>query len=527
MLEKNKQFIMDWVEANKKDISDWHRILWELAEPAFREYKSCKWYVDFLRNDGWEVEEGSAGMPTAFSATWSNGDGPCIGGYAEYDATPGHCQAADTVKRPRDGFSPEAAGHTDPHSMLGIASLCGFLAAKAAMKEFNIPGKLKFIGEPAEKLRASKPIHAAKGYYDEMDAAVTYHPWAHFPGMCNSTIWDTHGGTSYAVIYTFETREDDAWLGTIKGSDAPAFATRVRCPGANDAVVLMYTLSKMLKEHIFSSNSGSSMNEIILNSGQATADNLPAPMSQIQYFIRTQDIAMCNAIMKVLDNNAEAASMASFCNWKRDWVCKSRPGLPNHAMAEVTYQNLEIVGPPVFGEDAIKTAQEIQRNLGYEPMEKPYLDYLERLMPPEECEKALRDMLPPWQAYWISDDYTDWCWHCPTARLYVGRPMLKPYDKPYPRWVYNALGGMRECTDPTFICTSKTIGLTITDLLTKPEILKKAKDEFIERTGGGIGGTKWIPPLCDYEPPIDFRWPEYVTTVRGENQWVIPAAGDR
>jgi len=49
-----------------------------------------------------------------------------------------------------------------------------------------------------------------------------------------------------------------------------------------------------------------------------------------------------------------------------------------------------------------------------------------------------------------------------------------------------------------------------------------ARREFIERTGGGIGGSRWIAPLCDYKPPIDFRWPEYVTTRRGRDWW-IPA----
>ena len=47
-----------------------------------------------------------------------------------------------------------------------------------------------------------------------------------------------------------------------------------------------------------------------------------------------------------------------------------------------------------------------------------------------------------------------------------------------------------------------------------------AMDEFIARTGGGIGGTDWIAPLCDYEPPIGFRWPEYVTTPRGPDWWI-------
>lgn len=114
-------------------------------------------------------------------------------------------------------------------------------------------------------------------------------------------------------------------------------------------------------------------------------------------------------------------------------------------------------------------------------------------------------------------------------RLYVGRPALRPPapGKAYPAWVMNALGGIAECIDPTFVSTAKTIGMTIYDLLAKPELLEKAKAEFVERTGGGVGGGKWVPCLCDYEPPIDFPWPEYVTTARGVNQWWIPAKGDK
>ena len=73
----------------------------------------------------------------------------------------------------------------------------------------------------------------------------------------------------------------------------------------------------------------------------------------------------------------------------------------------------------------------------------------------------------------------------------------------------------------------RTIGATIIDLLTRPDLLKAAKDEFLERTGGGVGGKHWMAPLLppDFRPPIDYRWPEYVTTVRGE-EWWIPASMD-
>jgi aminobenzoyl-glutamate utilization protein B len=62
----------------------------------------------------------------------------------------------------------------------------------------------------------------------------------------------------------------------------------------------------------------------------------------------------------------------------------------------------------------------------------------------------------------------------------------------------------------------------LVDLLTEPGELLKCKKEFEERTGGGIGGSKWVAPLLpkDFKAPIDMRWPEYVTTERGEEWWI-------
>ncbi len=87
----------------------------------------------------------------------------------------------------------------------------------------------------------------------------------------------------------------------------------------------------------------------------------------------------------------------------------------------------------------------------------------------------------------------------------------------------NALGGIPATIDPTIWCAARTIGMTVLDLLRDQRALAAARREFEERTGGGVGGEHWIPPLCDYAPPIHFRWPEYVTTPRGEAWW-IPAS---
>lgn len=530
VLTAAKAELIEWVGANTQALSDWHQIIFNFGETAWREYRSSAWYIQRLEEEGFTVETGSGGMPTAFCATWSQGqNGPTIGGYAEYDAVPGNCQAACVEQKPRPGLSKHAGGHTDPHSALGIGALGGFLAAKAMMEKHNISGSLKFLGEPAEKLRASKPIHAAGGYYDDLDAAISFHPFYMLP-LCNTTRWNTHCGAAFVVMYTFECDCPESWLGQAGDTDSPIAASHAsaRAPGANDALVQMYTTSKMLKEHMISAGCGWSMNESITLAGQATADNLPAQVAQLHYIMRVPTVEMAQQIVAILDKNAAAAASVAHCSWRKDWIAKSRPGLPNHVMAEVAYQNLELVGAPVFSNpEAIAKAQAIQSNLGMDPMDRPFMEEIEQLIQPQAAEALLRQQLPEWQQHFTSDDYTEYTWHTPTVRLYIGRPALAapPSGKKYPSWVMNALGGIPETIDPMIFCASKTIGCTIIDLLTRPEVLAQATSEFETRTGGGVGGTQWMPPLCDYKSPHNFRWPEYVQTVRG-TEWWIPTQAD-
>lgn len=515
-----KETARETVKARMEEFSRWSSDIWEFGETAWREYRSAAYYVELLRREGFEVEEGSGGMPTAFCATWSSGDGPTIGGYAEYDAVPGNCQAAVPRKQPREGLSPYAGGHTDPHSALGIGSLAGFLAAKAAMEKHGIPGRLKFFGEPAEKTRGSKPIHAARGYYDDLDAAISFHPFYMLP-LCNTVRWDTHCGVGYGVIYTFTCDEPETWMAGDETSPIPASHASPRAPGASDALVQMYQNAKALREHVMAPGQSWSMNEAVLNMGQATADNIPGQMAQIMYFIRISEVEDAEHIIRGLDHFAESAAKLCHCDWKRDWVAKSRPGLANHALAEATYANLETVGAPNF-EGGIGFAQEVQKNLGLDPMAQPFLPENEQLIAPQEAERLLREILPPSQRHFTSDDYTEYCWHAPTVRLYIGRPALSaPKGYAYPAWAMNAMGGVPECIDPMIDTAAQVIAMTALDCLTDADMLARAKAEFVERTGGGTGGDKWLAPLCDYEPPLNFRWPEYVETARGR-EWVIP-----
>ncbi|MCU7648613.1 amidohydrolase [Pseudomonas piscis] len=526
-MSRYKEFALDWVERHRQQLSDWHQLIWHYAEPAFREYKSSAWYMELLEAEGFIVERGSGGMPTAFCATFSQGQGPLLATYGEYDAVPGNCQAATTCKQPRDGLSRFAPGHTDPHSALGISALGGALAAKATMQEFGLQGSIRFFGEPAEKLRASKPVHAAKGYYDDLDAAISFHPTYMLP-LNNTTTWDTHCGIAYAYIYSFTCEEPEQWIAADRYSPIPQNHLAARAPGANDALVHFYTLNESLRRSTLPFTGLWSYNEAILTAGQATADNLPPHLSQIQYLLRCDSIEQAETISLVMDNNAAAAAMATGCRWKKTWVCKSRGGLPNHVMAQATYDNLAAVGAPQWNEEAREIARQIQRNLGLEAMERPFLPATEALIEPQECERQLRLQMPAWQNYLTSDDYPEYTWHCPTVRLLVARPMLSaPPGTVYPDWVSNALGGIRQTIDPMIEVAAKTIAATLVDLLTDEALLAAAKAEFVERTGGGIGGSRWQAPLLpkDFQVPHDFRWPEYISTARGE-EWWIPARAD-
>ena len=76
--DEAKRFALDWVDQRRAWLSDFDLEIWRYAEPAWREYKSARAYVDLLRGEGFDVEEGSGGMPTAFVATWGKG-APVLG----------------------------------------------------------------------------------------------------------------------------------------------------------------------------------------------------------------------------------------------------------------------------------------------------------------------------------------------------------------------------------------------------------------------------------------------------------------
>ena len=129
----------------------------------------------------------------------------------------------------------------------------------------------------------------------------------------------------------------------------------------------MYTMTKYTKEAMFPHTGTWTLNEFVLAGGDATSDNLPPRFSQIQYSWRSPDLGIQQQIYNVLENNARHAAGTTGCTASVRWVTKTRVGLANHAMAELTFQNMELVGAPKFDDKARAFAREIQKNLGLKP----------------------------------------------------------------------------------------------------------------------------------------------------------------
>ena len=98
-----KTMVAAYIDENANSYGDIAQEIWELAELGYMETESSALLQSTLDREGFEIEAGVAGIPTAFLASWKNGDGPIIGIMAEYDALPGITQDRQPVRAPIEG----------------------------------------------------------------------------------------------------------------------------------------------------------------------------------------------------------------------------------------------------------------------------------------------------------------------------------------------------------------------------------------------------------------------------------------
>ena len=169
-----KKTAIGWVDGSKANFEEIAKYLWDNPELSLVEFKSSAKLQEYLAKNGFKIEKGVAGMPTAFVATWGSGK-PVIGFLAEYDALPGISQEAG--KAVREAIISGAPGHGCGHNLFGPTSVTAAIATKVAMEKHGIKGTVKLFGCPAEETLVGKIFMARDGVFDGTDIMISWHPW--------------------------------------------------------------------------------------------------------------------------------------------------------------------------------------------------------------------------------------------------------------------------------------------------------------------------------------------------------------
>ncbi len=471
-MKSDKSFALEWLDTQAPVFFGMSDRIWGFAEPALREYRSSRLLVQYLEENGFKVTTGISGMPTAFLATWGEGK-PTIGFYAEYDATPGESQKPVPY---RDPVIPHAAGFSDMHNGLGVASVAAAVATKTVMESQRLQGRLKIFGTPAEKLCIAKCYNARDGLYNDLDAAVCWHPW-----MQNTVTMDDGPGCYQAAVFDF--------------FGIPAYGGRPWVGvSALDATTLMNVNVNFMREHLPAYES-ITVNEIMTAGGQCPT-SLPE-FAQMWYVSRAKSRKGLEVVHNMLENCAKGATSVTGANHKIRIASSIRPWLPNHIMAELAYENLSFVGPPKFSAEDKDFVREIQRNLGLDPLTEP-MD--ETLTDPKSN---------PAQFVGGADDVNEFTWHAPTCWIHVFygfRTEIKSgYGFSTPSWTRAALA-KTGIAHKALLTAAKAMSCTAISLLRDRTIVEAAQKEYKDRIG-----VHYEPAALPKEamPPIDLTFPPY------------------
>jgi len=468
-----KQVAIDWVKENEKMLIDIHDKIWGWAEVGLQEYKTGKLLADILEKHGFKVERGVAGMPTAFVATWGSGK-PVIGIMGELDALPGLSQKPVPYREPLKEGAP---GHGCGHHSYATVALGGALAVKEAMEAENIPGTIKCFGCPAEETLVGKVFMVRDGIFDGVDACLGHHP-----SQVNGVSLRS-GNAMNSVKFEFF------------GAASHAAASPEQGRSALDAVELMNVGVNYLREHVIQE---ARIHYVIEDGGHEP--NVVPPYARVWYYVRAPTRDMVNYIYERVLKIADGADLMASTTHKIKFLTGVHNGMPNRALAELIVANMKEIGVPTYTEEEFEFAKELGKSIPREQkmaaLRRSRLPDAMELMDVDLCTK----IYDPWgeeiKGGGGSSDVADVAWNMPTQQFGTAMFIV---GAPGHSWQNVASGGMSIGHKST-IFASKVMAATVIDLLTKPEILKKAKEEWKERMKG-LSYKSPLPP--DLKPPLD------------------------
>ena len=335
---KNADPVWSIIDAKRDDYVALSDRIFDMPEIAYTEHRSVAEHRAQLEAEGFRVQQGVAGIPTAVIGE-AGETGPIIAILGEFDALPGLSQQAGAATHTplEDGGN----GHGCGHNLLGSAAMLAAAAVKDWLAEEGIEARVRYYGCPAEEGGAAKAFMVRDGLFDDVDCAISWHP---------ATFTAVNHANSLA-----NTRIDF----TFHGKAAHAAGAPELGRSALDAVELMNIGVNYLREHMPDS---ARVHYAYLDAG-GIAPNVVQSRATVRQLIRADNLADLENLVTRVRKIADGAALMSETRVETKVYSGVSNLLGNRPLEEVMQANIDRLGPPPFDAEDRAFAEEIRQSL--------------------------------------------------------------------------------------------------------------------------------------------------------------------
>ncbi|HOL73531.1 MAG TPA: amidohydrolase [Bryobacteraceae bacterium] len=456
-LEKLKSEVVAEVEARRALTQQIVDSLFSFAELGFQEFETSAYLTAILEKEGFKVERGVAGMPTAFVASWGSGK-PVIGFMADIDGLPATSQKPGIPWH--EPLIEGGPGHGEGHNSGPALNITAAIAVKQVMQRHRLPGTIRVYPGVAEELLASRTYMVMAGLFRDVDAMLSCHVASEF-----STSYGPRGSGLVSTQFTFE------------GRSAHSAGSPWSGRSALDAVELMNAGWNFRREHLRPEQRS---HYVIVDGGDQP--NVVPPTATVWYFFRELDYDRIRELHEIGRRIAAGAAMMTDTTVKERVLAATWPGHFNKPMAEALHANIKRVGMPAWSPEDVKLAIAAQKELG---------------VTADGLSTTIRELATPSAvpAPGGSDDIAEVSWNVPTVVL--------RYPANIPRMIghhwSSAIAMATPIAHKGTTAGAKAQAMTAIDLLVDPQLLEAARQYFAEQTKT----TKWKSLIPEgTQPPI-------------------------
>ncbi len=458
-LERHKQEVAREIDSRARFTQQLVDQVFSYAELGFRETMSSRFLVQVLRDSGFTVQEGYAGIPTAWVASWGSGR-PVISLGSDIDGIPQASQWPGIACRsPMVDGGP---GHGEGHNSGLAVNITAALAVRAVMQRERIPGTIRLWPGVAEELVGAKAWFVREGMFRDVDLALFSHVDSRF-----GVAWGDQEGTGLvSVEYTFE------------GETAHSAGSPWRGRSALDAVELMNIGWNFRREHLRLQQ----RSHYVVTDGGDQPNVVPRRAS-VWYYFREIDEANIRRMWAIGDTIAQGAALMTSTRLAGTRLLGAAwPQHFNRVIAEAMHANIQRVGLPAWSAQDQELARGLQRELGV-----PDSGLALRL-------DSLRAPLRPDQRRGGgSDDIGDVSWSVPTVSLRF--PSNIP-NLPGHNWA-NAVAMATPIAHRGATAGAKAMAMTMLDFVLRPELVDSSWAYFRRQTAA----TRYTPLIRPSDPP--------------------------